>query len=59
MIYIGTLNIINADPIKYFAPGTDVRKSFGVVQEEFGGSRIIELVLTLKKRKWCEGILAF
>lgn len=44
MGYIGSKNLINADPVEYFSNNTPIKKTIGIVQEEFGASRSIELV---------------
>lgn len=49
MVYLGTKNVINADPVEYFAETTDIKQTFNRVQHEFGGSRAIELVFDSQK----------
>ncbi len=44
-IYLGSKNIINSDPIDYFDDSTSIRKSFRLLDREFGGSRAVEFVL--------------
>jgi len=44
MAYLGSKNIINADPVEYFSETTPIKKTFNLVEKEFGASRAIELV---------------
>ncbi|EQC46532.1 RND family transporter [Bacteriovorax sp. Seq25_V] len=44
MAYLGSKNIINADPVEYFSESTPIKKTFNLVEREFGASRAIELV---------------
>jgi len=44
MVYFGLQNTVTADPVKYFSEDNIVRKNFNLIQQEFGGSRSIELV---------------
>lgn len=47
--YIGSKNYINADPVDYFSKNSTVRKTFKIVESEFGASRAIELVFDSNK----------
>lgn len=44
MGYLGSKNLINADPVEYFSNNTPIKKTINLVQDEFGASRAIELV---------------
>ena len=52
-VYLGTKNVINSDPIEYFDDSTEIKKTFMMLDKEFGGSRAVEFVLDSGK---AEGI---
>ena len=45
MVWYGSNNFINADPVEYFDEGTPIKKTFRLLEGQYGGSRTIELVL--------------
>jgi predicted RND superfamily exporter protein len=51
MVFYGSKNIINADPVEYFDDSTAVKKTFNLVRQEFGGSRAIEMVFDSEKEE--------
>jgi predicted RND superfamily exporter protein len=44
MVYLGSMNKINADPVEYFSDSTAIKQTFDKIESEYGGSRAIELV---------------